>query len=70
MNVIYRIANISDSEELKRLNDEFNGEGSNTTEGIREDAETVFVAELNNKLLGFCCGQMLKSICYEVFMQK
>lgn len=72
MNVLYRLANISDAEELKRLNDEFNGEGSNTIEGIREglireDAETVFVAELNNKLLGFCCGQMLKSICYNVF---
>lgn len=72
MNVIYRLANIGDAEELKRLNDAFNGEGSNTLEGIREglardDAETVFVAEWNNKLVGFCCGQMLKSICYNVF---
>lgn len=72
MNVKYRIADISDAEELKRLNDEFNGEDSNTIEGIREglkrdDAETVFVAELDDKLLGFCCGQMLKSICYDVF---
>jgi GNAT superfamily N-acetyltransferase len=57
---------------LKRLNDEFNGEGSNSVENIkeglkREDAETVFVAELNQKLIGFCCGQLLKSICYNVF---
>lgn len=72
MNITYRIANTSDTEELKRLNDEFNGKDSNTVEGIwegiaREDAETVFVAETDGKLVGFCCGQLLKSICYNVF---
>ncbi|HEX3076424.1 MAG TPA: GNAT family N-acetyltransferase [Lachnospiraceae bacterium] len=72
MEVIYRVANINDAEELKRLNDAFNGEGCNTVENIREglareDAETVFIAEGSNKLLGFCCGQMLKSVCYSVF---
>lgn len=72
MNITYRIADTCDAEELKRLNDEFNGKDSNTTEGIREalareDAETVFVAEAEDRLLGFCCGQLLRSICYRVF---
>lgn len=67
-----RIADIGDAKELKRLNDAFNGSDCNTVEGIREginrnEAETVFVAESHNKLLGFCCGQLIKSICYNVF---
>lgn len=72
MNITYRIANSGDAKELKRLNDAFNGKDYNTLEGIREaltreDAETVFVAEAEGRLLGFCCGQLLKSICYSVF---
>jgi ribosomal protein S18 acetylase RimI-like enzyme len=72
MSILYRIANGNDAEELKRLNDEFNGDGSNTVENIRKglerkDAETVFVAQSEHVLLGFCCGQLLKSICYSVF---
>lgn len=72
MNITYRVANPGDALELKRLNEAFNGEGSNTLERIREalareDAETVFVAESEGRLLGFCCGQLLKSICYSVF---
>lgn len=72
MSIIYRTATIGDAGELKRLNDEFNGNDCNTVEGIiealkRDDAETVFVAEHNNKLLGFCCGQLFKSICYDAF---
>lgn len=72
MHILYRVARINDAEVLKRLNDEFNGEGSNTLEGIREgleraDAEAVFVAEMEGRLVGFCCGQLLRSICYNVF---
>lgn len=72
MNITYRIAGIGDAQELKRLNDAFNGKDYNSLEGIREalsreDAETVFVAEAGEKLYGFCCGQLLKSICYDVF---
>ncbi len=72
MSITYRIAGTGDAEELKRLNDEFNGKDYNTLKGIREalareDAETVFVAEAEDRLLGFCCGQLLKSICYDVF---
>jgi ribosomal protein S18 acetylase RimI-like enzyme len=72
MQVLYRTATINDAKELKRLNDAFNGDNSNTVEGIaqgllRTDAETVFVAEADGRLLGFLCGQLLKSICYSVF---
>lgn len=72
MQVLYRTANINDAKELKRLNDAFNGEDTNTVEGVsqgllRADAETVFVAEAGGRLLGFLCGQLLKSICYSVF---
>lgn len=69
---VYRVANINDSVELKRLNDLFNGDGCNSLAGIEEglsrnDAETVFVAELDNELIGFCCCQLLRSVCYSVF---
>jgi GNAT superfamily N-acetyltransferase len=72
MSITYRLADVKDSRELKRLNDEFNGVDANTLEGIeeglaREDAETVFVAEEDGRLVGFCCCQLLKSICYSVF---
>lgn len=70
--VCFRLAAAEDAEELKRLNDAFNGPGANSLEGIREgllrvDAETVFVAELEGRLAGFLCAQLLRSICYSVF---
>ena len=72
MNITYRTADPCDTDELKRLNDAFNGVDSNNRERIREaltreDAETVFVAEAEGRLLGFCCGQLLRSFCYSVF---
>ncbi len=72
MQILFRTASINDATELKRLNDAFNGDNSNTVEGIgqglsRIDAETVFVAEADGRLNGFLCGQLLKSICYSVF---
>ncbi len=72
MQVLFRTASINDATELMRLNDAFNGDNANTVEGIelglsRTDAETVFVAEADGRLLGFLCGQLLKSICYSVF---
>jgi [ribosomal protein S5]-alanine N-acetyltransferase len=68
----YRVAMASDAVELKRLNDAFNGQDSNTADRIREglerqDAETVFVADQDGTLAGFCCAQLLRSICYSVF---
>jgi ribosomal protein S18 acetylase RimI-like enzyme len=72
MTVCFRTANINDAIELTRLNDAFNGDDTNTLEGIEQslsriDAETVFVAESNGRLTGFLCGQLLKSICYSAF---
>ncbi len=72
MSFVCRVADINDSIELKRLNDLFNGDGCNSLEGVveglkRNDAETVFVVGMDNKLIGFCCCQLLRSICYSVF---
>lgn len=69
MPVCYRTASLDDAKELKRLNDEFNGDDTNTLEGIehginRADVETVFFAETGGRLVGFLCGQLLKSVCY------
>jgi ribosomal protein S18 acetylase RimI-like enzyme len=68
-----RLAQMSDAAEIKRLNDLFNGEGSNTVETIEKSLEAnhgeiVCVAlesENNaNKFIGFCCGQIVNSVCY------
>ena len=72
MKIAVRLATTSDTKELKRLNDMFNGPDTNTMEGImeglaREDAEKVFVAQAEEGLVGFLCAQLLKSICYRVF---
>ena len=72
MECICRAAGVQDAAELKRLNDAFNGLNTNTLEGIRtglerEDAEAVFVAQSGDRLVGFVCAQLLKSICYSVF---
>lgn len=70
--IICRVATVADTGMLKQLNDAFNGDGCNTEAQMRtglerQDAETVFVAEQDGVLLGFCCGQLLRSICYPVF---
>ena len=72
MPVCYRTASLDDAKELKRLNDAFNGDDSNTLEGIEQginhaDVETVFFAETGGRLVGFLCGQLLKSVCYSAF---
>ena len=59
------LAKSSDSPELKKLNDLFNGDGNNTIEAIEESLkgngqELVCVAADGDKLVGFCCGQILK----------
>ena len=65
----FRVAQLSDAPELNKLNDLFNGDGCNTLEAIEEslkenEQEIVCVAADGNKLVGFCCGQFLKSMCY------
>ena len=65
----YRTAHLSDAPELKELNDLLNGEGCNKLEAIeaslqRNEQEIVCVAVNGHKLVGFCCSQLLKSMCY------
>ena len=67
--MVIRLAACSDAPELKRLNDLFNGEGCNTVDSIKEsimgnEQEIICVAAEGNILVGFCCGQVLKSMCY------
>ena len=69
--VKFRLALVQDAQSLKYLNDLFNGKNCNSIERIRESLdhntqEIVCVAEDEGVLLGFCCGQVFKSMCYEV----
>ena len=64
-----RIANGNDAEQLRRLNEEFNGEET-TIESIKESLrnnpqEVVIVAEEDHTLVGFVCVQLKKSFCYD-----
>ena len=67
---IVRRADPQDAEPLKRLNDLFNGEGCNSAENItasllHNNQEIVCVASEGDSLVGFCCGQVFRSMCYE-----
>jgi len=67
--MLIRLAHGSDAAELKKLNDFFNGEDCNGVEGIQEslmsnEQEIVCLAAEGSVLVGFCCGQILKSMCY------
>ncbi len=67
-----RLATVNDAEQLRRLNEEFNGEET-TIESIRESLrnntrEVVIVAEEDNALVGFVCVQLKKSFCYDDYM--
>ena len=69
MQVKIRQALSTDAVGLKKLNDLFSGEDSNTAEAIAASLENnrreiVCVAEGNGTLLGFCCGQIQTSMCY------
>ena len=70
-----RLAQISDALELKKLNDLFNGENSAVVETIQKSLientqEIVCVAVKSSgnasNLVGFCCGQIIKSMCYNI----
>jgi len=70
-----RLAQPSDAPELKKLNNLFNGEDANTVEAIKKSLdknkqEIVCVACESNskaeKLIGFCCGQIVNSMCYSI----
>jgi ribosomal-protein-alanine N-acetyltransferase len=67
----YRLAVPSDASELLKLNDLFNGEDCNNLAAIKSSLknntqEIVCVAADGEKLRGFCCGQIFKSMCYDV----
>jgi len=69
MNVNIRRATPEDAHELHRLNEIFSGEWSNSSEGIADslrmnDREAVYVADVENQLVGFSCGQIFRSMCY------
>ena len=65
----YRLAQISDAQELKKLNELFNPSKCMALEEIveflqRNGREIVCVAVDGNSLVGFCCGYILKFMCY------
>ena len=71
--MMVRTATIGDAEQLRILNDEFNGEGNTTTENIQKslmenDQEIVIVDDDHGVLKGFVCVQLKKSFCYEDYM--
>jgi GrpB-like predicted nucleotidyltransferase (UPF0157 family)/GNAT superfamily N-acetyltransferase len=64
-----RLAVISDAPEFKKLNDLFNGDDSNSVEGIEKSLENnkqeiALVAGKGYTLVGYCCGQIQSSMCY------
>lgn len=68
MNV--RLAKPSDALSLMQMNAEFNGPGmddiAHVERSLRENPqEIVCVAELDGEVAGFCCAQLVSSICYE-----
>ena len=65
-----RLAKISDVLELLRLTSIYTDGNCNTMEGIEvslksNTQEIVCVAADGDKLVGFCCGQIQMSMCYE-----
>jgi len=70
-NINIRLAKTSDAPELARLNDLFNGQGSNSPDSVEESLKTneneiVCVADVGavdeSKLIGYCCGQIVRSM--------
>jgi len=67
-----RLAKSSDAHGLKALNDLFNGEDSNSAESIRislnENKQEIVCVAVDDEemLVGFCCGQIAKSMCYSI----
>ena len=69
--MLCRLAVLEDAHELKRLNDLFNGDNCNGLEKIaasleNNQQEIVCVLENEALLIGFCCAQIFKSMCYDV----
>ncbi len=68
-----RKAIVDDAEQLRILNNEFNGEGETTIENIKKSLmknqqEVVIVDDENGVLTGFVCVQLKRSFCYNEYM--
>jgi len=66
-----RLAQPSDATQLHKLNELFNGDGTNTLDNIEgklnsSREELVYVADDGERLVGFCCGHIISSVCYPV----
>ena len=65
-----RIAAPADAPALVRLNEAFNGPGpgdiAHVEQSLNENPnEIVCIAELDGKAAGFCCAQLVSSMCYK-----
>jgi len=72
MSLIIRKATIEDANELFELNELFNGTEITTKELLAESLknntqEIVFIAIMNNKAVGFTCGHIYRSMCYDTY---
>ena len=68
MDITVRKAEVCDIPDMIKLNDEFNGAGA-TIDSMKQslennDREIVLVAVDGNQTIGFICGQLYQSICY------
>ena len=62
-------ARAADAAELFALNEAFNGAGANSLEGVRaalegESGEVALIASDGGRIVGFCCGRAMRSVCY------
>lgn len=69
---IIRRANEKDTDSLFELNVLFNGKGTTTKEKMQESLqynkqEIVFIAIEKEQPVGFICGQVFMSMCYDTY---
>ena len=68
--MLIKEASIQDIDELYHLNELFNGEGCTTKEMMYEvlvqpRTEKIIIGCIDDKVVGFCCIQIVSSICYK-----
>lgn len=69
--LLLRIATRIDTDNLFELNEEFNGKNCTTKELIEKsisdnEQEIVCIAYVGVRAVGFVCGQLFRSMCYDV----
>ena len=72
MSPIIRRANEKDTDSLFELNELFNGKGTTTKEKMLNSLqynkqEIVFIAIEKEQPVGFICGQVFMSMCYDTY---